>query len=381
MSRKIRVCHITSAHPSYDMRIFQKECCSLAQKDNFKVYLVAPGEGRKENNVTVIVIGDNFKGRIHRIVNISRKVYKVAKSLKADVYHIHDPELLLYARKLKTSSNIVIFDSHENYPKQITEKKYLPFFLRHFTAFLYKNYETYVVKKIDATIIPGLTMGKNPFKGRSKRTVIIDNYPILDDRRQYIKRKKKEDLFTVCYTGGLSKERGISKLIEACYIAGAKLILAGKFSTEEYKNEVLNMEQSVCVDYRGYCNYDEVTEIYKESDVGAATLLKIGQYSVMSNLPTKTYEYMQVGLPIIMTDTDYNIQLIQKENFAYLVNPDDVIEMAELIKSISENYDCAVKKTELAYQLVQKKYNWNTESEKLILLYKKLIKNVLGENI
>lgn len=55
--------------------------------------------------------------------------------------------------------------------------------------------------------------------------------------------------------------------------------------------------------------------------------------------------------------------------------------MAELIKSISENYDCAVKKTELAYQLVQKKYNWNTESEKLILLYKKLIKNVLGENI
>jgi len=364
------------------MRIFQKECSSLAQISDFDVYLVAPGESRRENNVKVIGIGNNMKGRIHRIVNISRKAYKVAKGLRADIYHIHDPELLLFARKLKTPSNIVIFDSHENYPKQITEKKYLPLFLRSFISSLYRHYETYVVKKIDATIIPGLTLGSNPFKGRSKKTVIIDNCPIMDERRQFIKREKKEgNIFTVCYTGGLSEERGITKLIEACYMAGARLILAGRFSAEEYKQEILNMKEASCLDYRGYCSYDEVTKIYEESDVGAATLLKVGQYATMSNLPTKTYEYMQVGLPIIMTDTDYNVQLMQKENFAYLVDPDDVGKMSKVIKSISENYDQAIEKTELAYQLIQKKYNWNIESKKLIMLYKKLIKNILGKNI
>ena len=38
----IRVCHMTSAHPAEDVRIFQKECVSLA-KAGYDVYLVERG--------------------------------------------------------------------------------------------------------------------------------------------------------------------------------------------------------------------------------------------------------------------------------------------------------------------------------------------------
>lgn len=47
----IRICHMTSAHPSDDMRIFQKECRSLARQKDFEVYLVAQGESRQESDV------------------------------------------------------------------------------------------------------------------------------------------------------------------------------------------------------------------------------------------------------------------------------------------------------------------------------------------
>lgn len=49
----IKVCHLTSAHDSDDVRIFQKECVSIAEDASFDVYLIAPGASREEKNVKV----------------------------------------------------------------------------------------------------------------------------------------------------------------------------------------------------------------------------------------------------------------------------------------------------------------------------------------
>ena len=374
--KRIRVCHITSAHSSNDGRIFQKECRTLSENKRFEVFLVAQGKSRKEYGVKVIGVGDNTKGRLQRIVNISNKVYRKAKCLNADIYHLHDPELLLYAKKLKKKGSIVIFDSHENYSEQIEKKDYLPLFLRKIVSILYKLFENYVVKRIDAVIFTTTVNGENPFSKRCKKTTIVGNYPILDDRRRYIEHKEIQDkeMIKVCYTGSLSKERGITKLVKACYLAGAKLILAGNFSSQEYMQEIMGMKESNCVEYRGFCNYTDITGIYQESDIGAATLLKVGQYATVENLATKVYEYMQVGLPIIMSDSKYNIQLMKKENFAYLVDPNNEIAISELIKHISENFSETYKKTKFAHEIHLKKYNWNSEGKKLIQLYFHLLK-------
>ena len=62
----MKVCHMTSAHDSDDVRIFQKECVSLA-KSGHEVYLVARGQSRNEKNVTVIGVGDAPSGRLKRM--------------------------------------------------------------------------------------------------------------------------------------------------------------------------------------------------------------------------------------------------------------------------------------------------------------------------
>lgn len=371
-----RICHVTSAHKNNDIRIFQKECKSLAKQEDFDVHLVAQGESRIEDDVTVHGLGTSSKGRLNRIFSMSNKIYKKAASLKADIYHLHDPELLLYAKRLKKKNNIVIFDSHENYPQQIMEKGYIPFFLRRLIAFLYKTYETYVVKKIDAVIIPCTTFGKNPFSGRCKHSILLDNYPILDGRRKYIERSEIQNISCpkVCYVGGLTAARGITNLVKACDQANVKLILAGSFSSESYQTEVMQMKEARCVDYRGFCDYNQVTAIYEEADIGASILLKVGQYATMENLPTKTYEYLQVGLPVIMSDTDYNKKLMQKEDFAYLVDPGNVNEISDKIKSMLQNYKSTVRKTKLGNELVQSKYNWEVDFKKLLNLYKMLLK-------
>ena len=90
----MKICHVTSAHKTNDVRIFLKECTSLAKNPNDEVFLVGQGEDRFENHVTVIGAGNLPIGRLNRMLLFSRKVVNKARMINADVYHLHDPELL-----------------------------------------------------------------------------------------------------------------------------------------------------------------------------------------------------------------------------------------------------------------------------------------------
>ena len=108
----IKICHLTSVHDSTDVRVFRKECSSLAKK--YDVYLVAKGQSREENNVKIIGIGDAPDSRLKRITRFTKAVYQKGLSLDCDIYQIHDPELLPVALKLKRKGKAVI--SELSYP-------------------------------------------------------------------------------------------------------------------------------------------------------------------------------------------------------------------------------------------------------------------------
>ena len=111
-----RVCHVTSVHPRYDVRIFLKECVSLA-KAGYEVTLLCadnlPAEIR--DGVTIKSVDYFPSGRIKRILGAKKAMLKGALEIDADIYHLHDPELLPVALSLKNRGKIVIFDSHEEY--------------------------------------------------------------------------------------------------------------------------------------------------------------------------------------------------------------------------------------------------------------------------
>ena len=115
----MKICHLTSAHPRYDVRIFKKECVSLAQT-GFDVSLVVADNLGDEtiDGVKIYGIPRGLK-RLERFINTTKNVYNKGLKIDADIYHIHDPELLPYGKKLKKKGKKVVYDSHEDLPRAI----------------------------------------------------------------------------------------------------------------------------------------------------------------------------------------------------------------------------------------------------------------------
>lgn len=364
--QKIKVCHITSAHPRYDQRILFRECVSLREA-GYEVTLLVNDEMKDENikGIKIKSTKTSYIGkRIKRMIFGTAKIYRLAVKENADIYHFHDPELLYYALKLFRLRKKVIYDSHEAYEYQIRDKKYLPFFLRRTVAGIYSKIETYLLKRIEGVVFPVKT-DKVDFESRAKRVVYVNNMPRKDELPEQEEKRKGRG---VCYTGGLTYSRGIYHLAQATSKANVPLYLAGRFESEEFKDKVLNIDDNI--HYMGVLSREEVYQLYQDSAIGASTLLPIGQYAVMENLPTKVYEYMAMGMPVILSDIPYNRKVVEQYKFGLLVNPDDVEDIADKISFLVEHYEEARQMGERGREIVLKEWNWSKEEEKLLCFYK-----------
>lgn len=369
----LKVCHMTSAHNRYDVRIFEKECKSLAN-NGYDVTLIVNDCNNDEiiDNVKIVSTKFKPKNRIDRIINSKNIILKKAIEVDADIYHFHDPELLQIGKKLKKNGKKVIFDCHENYTLQIKEKYYIPKIFRNLISQIYNIYETYSVSKIDAVIFPCLFNHINPFENRAKITVFIDNFPVLDELYCKFDSSAVKNERAICHIGGLTYNRGITHLISAAYMAEANLILCGRFSPSEYFDELKLMPEFSCVDYKGYANRQDVVEIYNKSIIGVCTILNVGQYNNADNFATKVYEYMSMGLPVIMSDYSYAREVLNEYEFGILVNPDNIDEISNKIQYLFDNPDVTKKMGQEGRRAVLERFNWSNEEKKLIALYKSL---------
>ena len=363
----VRICHMTSAHESNDDRIFLKECASLA-KAGYDTYLVARGESREEKGVHVVGLGEAPAGRLKRMTTFADKVYRKALEIDADIYHLHDPELLPWGVRLKKHGKKVIFDSHENYPAQILEKKYLPGPIRKILSEVFRKYETHAVKEFDLVIVPCTFDGENIFEGRTKKTSLIANYPQIEDfYNTYVPSVQKE--FDVCYCGGLTYQRGIFHLIKAAGKAEKRLLLAGKFMGAEFEDKVRSLPEFKYVEYVGSVPNSEIPSLVQASRIGANTLLNMGQYHHMDTFGVKVYEYMSLAVPVLMPDYPYARAMMEKYEFGLCVDPENPENIADAILHLLSHPGEARQMGLNGRKAVEQEFNWSTQEKKLLELY------------
>ncbi len=365
-----KIAHLTSVHPRTDTRIFYKMCSSLAAHGYDVTLIVADGLGNEtKNKVSIIDAGATDGGRCSRMTKTVRRVFLTAKSVNATVYHLHDPELLPIGLKLKKMGKTVIFDSHEDIPKQMLGKPYLNAPLRRLIGQVFAFYERYVCKHLDA-IIAATPYIRDKFLTINSNTIDINNFPLLDELQPSLEWKDKSK--QICYVGAINEIRGIREMVHAMehVKSGARLQLGGIFGETNLENEVKTSPGWKTVDQLGFLNRDEVRNVLSRSMAGLVTLRPVPNY--IDALPVKMFEYMSAGIPVIASNFPLWREIIEGNDCGLCVNPMDSIAISGAIDYLINHPEEALKKGANGYRAVTAKYNWHIEEKKLLNLYNNL---------
>lgn len=368
----VKVCHVTSAHNPMDERIFYKECVSLA-RFGYEVYLVEAGNSGEKLGVHLIGCGEKPLNRFDRMTKWARHVCKKALEINADIYHLHDPELLLFAMMFKKNEKKVIFDSHEIYVEQIAHKDYLPCHIAKLISRVYSLFQNFILKRIDGVIVPCTVSGVNIFRGKCKKSAIISNAAMFSEFYDLHNENTDKNPRQVCYVGGLTEDRGITTCTKAVYKAQGTLSLAGNFSPSSYYAELKKLPESSCVEWHGLLNRKEVAELIEQSCLGLCVLKNSGQYSKIDTFGIKVYEYMSMGIPVVLNNSPYNVKSVERYNCGICVDPENVDEIASAIRYLLDNPDKARRMGENGRRAVREKFNWGVEEKKLFKLYEETL--------
>lgn len=372
MSQQLKIAHLTSVHADNDIRIFYKECTSLAEHGYDVTEITLNGNPRTENGVKIISALFKPKSRLDRILKSAKLMYKMAVDVDADIYHFHDPELLRVGLKLKRLGKIVIYDAHEDTPRQLLTKPYLNQFLRKIISFFYERHENYIAKRLDAvvTVTPHLV---NRYKLINTNTVQISNYPLIDEiETEDLSQIQALKENSVCYIGGVSEERGILQMMQGAQISNTRLAVAGKWNPG-LKEKMSTQNEWDNVNDVGFLNREELKSLKNKSIAGLVTLLPRTNY--ISSFPIKMFEYMSAGIPVIASNFPLWESIIKEIDCGICIDPTDPQAISDAIIFLKENKDKALEMGKKGRTAIKDKLNWNVEKEKLFQLYESLSKN------
>lgn len=373
-----KVVHLSSAHSLGDTRIFHKELQSLAEQ-GFDCHYVAFDDGttKVQDKVTLHPLGDR-DSKLDRWADLP-ELYAAASAIGADVYHLHDWDLLPVGLALKRrTSGQVIYDVHEDYPHLIRNRGWIPKCVQPIVGATFPRFEAVASNYFDG-IIAATEWVEDSLRNRGVTEVTtIHNYPKTSDINvSNAEKASNNHSYTLAYTGGLSEIRGLFDMI---YLLAelrdqgydVSLLCLGQFVSEQIEKDARSLITDLgiadAVDFPGYVDYQQMFKYLTAADIGLA-LLDVEHYK--GGIPTKLFEYMYSELPVVIS----NIQATEKyvtPEWGRVVPKSNTKEQVKTVVELFENPDECAAMGEAGRAAVEAEFSWEEEHKELIRLYNRL---------
>ena len=368
--QRVEITHVTTNHQPFDSRIFLKECRSLAAA-GYRVNLVVPhGEALERDGVKIVPITVH-KNRRERFLRSVWNAFRAARSTRARVFHLHDPDLLPIGWALRFLGRRVIYDAHEDRPKQVLSKAWIPEAARPIVAAA-----TRLVESVSASIFDQVIAATPAIAETypARKTTLVQNYPIVDELQPAEPRPYASRPNQVIFVGGMSAVRGVRQFVDAMALVperlGPRLLLVGTFDDARFQAEVEARPGWDRTEHLGWQDRDAVARHLGATRVGLVTYLPEPNH--VAAQPNKLFEYMSAGIPVVASDFPLWRSIVQGVGCGLLVDPARPEDVARAITWLLEHPEEAATMGARGQAAVSERLNWGTQSEVLLDLYARL---------
>ncbi len=369
--KNLRIVHISTVHIPFDTRIFHKECKTLVEA-GFDVVLIAT------HGMAEVVEGIRIhplrkpRSRWERIMKTSWKAFWAALQENAGIYHFHDSELIPVGILLKLLRKRVIYDVHEDLPRDILSKLWIPKRIKKIVALL-AGFSEFIGTKLFDGVIAATPVIAARFP-RSK-TVIVQNFPRIITPPRLSSQSMDSGIAKVIYVGDITIVRGVREIVAAMDLVNpllnVELVLVGRFSPPKLEATISQDKGWNRVRFVGWQSRYAVINLLSSSVAGLVTLHP--EPNFLYSQPNKLYEYMSAGISVIASDFPRWREIIQSAGCGFLVNPLEPKQIADKIEWIIEHPVAAKKMGCAGKEAIHSRYNWSTESQTLLSIYNRLL--------
>ena len=319
---------------------------------------------RIHNNLLMKVLpNDTFRNPIWWRTAYKKGMELYKAGYEFDVVHCHDLDTLQTGVRLKKKTGCkLVYDVHEIFPYMI--QGHVPRIVVRFTCWFEKR----LIRHVDRVIAVSEPV-KNYLSTITDLPVniVMNCKSLISDR--YI--PPRNNTFTVCYIGSFVKSRMFPELVDVIGgIDNVRFVVAGT-KNELYEEVKLRCWSHENCEFLGALPDDDVVSKTLDSNA-VICMFNPDRLIHQIGLPSKVFESMVAGRPIIVTkDMYYSNNFVDKENFGLSVENNNAGVRNAVIK-LRDNQELCEELGRNGLKVALTTYNWNKEQKELIEVYENL---------
>jgi len=370
------ICHCSAMERALSSRVIFMESVPLV-KHGFRPRLIAPhGQDGEISQVQLI----SFPSRPNWALRIlwAPSLLSCVLRQRADLYQIHDPELLFVGLLLKlVFRKKVVYDACEDYPLMMLAKDWIPRWLRATFGRWVSALEQLAARCLDGIVTADSgTLRRLAKMGQSKKLVFY-NFPNLECFPEPAPGPKP---FDVVYRGGLSERAGTTVLLETLRLLreegrNVRLLLIGYFDEASaealLRDRIRTLGFESNIELRGRIEHQEMADILRQARIGVCPLLPIPKF--LHNIPVKVWEYWACGLPVVASDLPPIRPFFPQGKCGFRVKPDDPVELAAAIRWLLDHPQESAKMGAAGRRVIVERLNNAHEISKLARFYRRIL--------
>jgi glycosyltransferase involved in cell wall biosynthesis len=354
--QRLQILCISPAHPPNDPRVL-KTIRALAQQHDVLALLPWP----TASSVGVLPVWPRLFMRllcVHPLI-----VWHLLRQ-RPRLIHLFMPELLPIALLFRLLGGQVVYEVQENHRLKFDRKprnRHPVFQLlfdqfdrlaRHFCYFVFTE-DSYLAEYHSLAL---------PY-------AVVHNFPELLFPKRDRNRPADSPTIDLCYLGLITNDRGFDTMLAVLnQLKNTRLHLFGRMA-----DECLDKLSTFGERVRWYGHVDQVEAfpIMRRCVAGLALLKPVGDYA--DSYPTKLFEYMALGLPVITSDFPLYQSVVENHQCGFCVDPVDVATVLQHINWLTAHPQGAKQLGENGFMAVSVMFNWETEAKKLLELYQNIV--------